>query len=87
MKRYMRDEMSKSVYVDSLSSSHGLENHGLKHLGNVYWNLSTSELYEEILDREEGKIAHNGPLLVYTGKHTARAANDKFVVKESSTKD
>jgi len=87
MKRHMRDELSKSVYVDSLSSSYGLENHGLKHLGNVYWNLSTSELYEEILDREEGKIAHNGPLLVYTGKHTARAANDKFVVREKSTKD
>jgi len=42
-------------------------------------------LYEEILDRDEGKIAHNGPLLVYTGKHTARAANDKYVVKEVST--
>ncbi len=87
MKRQIRDEMNKSQYADSLASNYGLENHGLKHLKNVYWNLSTSELYEEVLDREEGKIAHNGPLLVYTGKHTARAANDKFVVKEGTTKN
>ena len=86
MKRQLRDEMKKSQYAGTLASEHGLENHGLKHLNDVFWNLSTSELYEEILDREEGKIAHNGPLLVYTGEHTARAAHDKFVVRESSTK-
>lgn len=86
MKRQMRENMNKSKYAGSLASDHGLDNHGLKHLNDVYWNLSTSELYEEILDREEGKIAHNGPLLVYTGEHTARAANDKFVVEEDSTK-
>ena len=28
-----------------------------------------------------------GPLVVNTGKHTARAANDKFVVREPSTED
>lgn len=85
MKRIMREEMTKSPYAGSLASKHGLENHGLRHLNNIYWNLSTSELYEEILDREEGKIAHGGPLLVYTGEHTARAAKDKFVVKEETT--
>ena len=53
----MREEINKSQYTDSLASNHGLENHGLKHLNNVYWNLSTSELYEEVLDREEGKMA------------------------------
>ncbi len=87
MKRQVREELKESQYAGTLASKHGLENHGLKYLNDVFWNLSTSELYEEILDREEGKIAHNGPLLVYTGKHTARAANDKFVVKESSTQD
>lgn len=86
MKRQLRDELTKPRYSDSLASDFGLDNHGLRYLNNIYWNLSTSELYEEILDRDEGKIAHNGPLLVHTGKHTARAANDKFVVKEDSTK-
>ncbi|NQV29741.1 MAG: phosphoenolpyruvate carboxykinase (ATP) [Candidatus Marinimicrobia bacterium] len=85
MKRQVREELTKSQYAGTLASEHGLENHGLKYLNEVFWNLSTSELYEEILDREEGKIAHNGPLLVYTGEHTARAANDKYVVKEPST--
>ncbi|MCF7808865.1 MAG: phosphoenolpyruvate carboxykinase (ATP) [Candidatus Marinimicrobia bacterium] len=83
----MREELNRSQYAGSLGSNYGLDNHGLLHLKNIYWNLSTSELYEEILDREEGKIAHGGPLLVYTGKHTARAAQDKYVVKESTTQD
>jgi phosphoenolpyruvate carboxykinase (ATP) len=30
-------------------------------------------------------MVHGGPLLVSTGKHTARAAADKFVVREDST--
>ncbi len=64
-----------------------LSNHGLKNLNRVYWNLPEPSLYEEVIFRGEGHIASNGPLIVNTGKHTARAANDKFVVKEESTAD
>lgn len=69
------------------ASDFGLKNHGLKHLNKVYWNLPTSALYEEIIFRNEGKMAHMGPMIVNTGKHTARAANDKLIVKESLTSD
>lgn len=62
-----------------------LSNHGLSNLGVVYWNLVTPALYGEALFRREGSLAHMGPLVVNTGKHTARAANDKFIVRESST--
>ncbi|MEE9569808.1 MAG: phosphoenolpyruvate carboxykinase (ATP), partial [Candidatus Binatia bacterium] len=34
-----------------------------------------------------GKLSHMGPIAVNTGKHTARSANDKFIVKETSTED
>jgi phosphoenolpyruvate carboxykinase (ATP) len=69
----------------SRKSDFGLENHGLSNLNKVYWNLPTEALYEEAIFRNEGKITFEGPFVVNTGKHTARAANDKFVVCESST--
>lgn len=66
---------------------YGLSNYGLKNLGQVYWNLPVEALYEEAMFRREGRISYRGPFVVDTGQHTARAANDKFVVMEETTKD
>ena len=68
-------------------SDYGLENIGLTNLKQTYWNLPVEALYEEIIYRNEGKITHQGPIVANTGKHTARSANDKFIVKEYSTQD
>ncbi len=68
-----------------LEAEYGLTNHGLAHLNRVYWNLSTEALYEEIIFRREAQISHMGPVVVRSGKHTARAAQDKFIVRERST--
>jgi phosphoenolpyruvate carboxykinase (ATP) len=70
-----------------LASDYGLANHGLTNLRRVYWNLPTPALYEESVFRSEGRLTHLGPLLVSTGKHTARAAADKFVVREQTTEE
>lgn len=70
-----------------LRSDYGLENHGLTNLNIVYWNLPTEALYEEITFRGEGKITHLGPVVVTSGKHTARAPNDKFIVREATTEN
>jgi phosphoenolpyruvate carboxykinase (ATP) len=70
-----------------LASDYGLQNHGLTNLRRVYWNLPTPALYEESVFRSEARLTHLGPLVVSTGKHTARAAPDKFVVREQSTED
>jgi phosphoenolpyruvate carboxykinase (ATP) len=70
-----------------LASDYGLQNHGLTNLRRVYWNLPTPALYEESVFRSEGQLSHLGPLVVSTGKHTARAAPDKFVVREHATED
>jgi phosphoenolpyruvate carboxykinase (ATP) len=69
------------------ASTYGLQNHGLANLRRVYWNLSAEALYEESVFRGEGFIASQGPFVVHTGKHTARAAADKFVVREPSSED
>lgn len=63
-------------------SEYGLANQGLTNLGQVYWNLPAEALYEEIIFRNEAKIARLGPLVANTGKHTTCSANDKFVVRE-----
>jgi phosphoenolpyruvate carboxykinase (ATP) len=66
----------------AVKSDYGLENHGLSNLGAVYWNLPTEALVEEITFRREGRLARGGPVVVNTGKHTSRAATDKFIVRE-----
>jgi len=68
--------------AQALKADFGLAVLGLSNLRKVYWNLPPEALYEEIVFRGEAKLAHGGPLVVETGKHTARAANDKFVVRE-----
>ncbi len=47
----------------------------------AYWNLTTEALYEEAVFRNEGATVAGGPFVAFTGKHTARSANDKFVVR------
>jgi len=69
----------------AIRSDYGLKNIGLTNLRKTYWNLPPEALYEEVIFRGEGNISHQGPLIVETGKHTARAANDKYVVREAST--
>jgi phosphoenolpyruvate carboxykinase (ATP) len=71
----------------ALKSDFGLQHHGLGNLRLAYWNLPTEALYEEIIFRNEGKISHLGPVVVDTGKYTARAANDKFVTREASSEE
>jgi len=71
--------------AQALKSDYGLDNLGLANLRMAYWNLPTEALYEEIAFRREARIARSGPIVVNTGKHTGRSANDKFVVKEGTT--
>jgi phosphoenolpyruvate carboxykinase (ATP) len=70
-----------------LASIFGVQNHGLTNLHRVYWNLPTPALCEEAIFRGEGQLCHSGPFVVNTGKHTARAAADKFIVQEQTTED
>jgi phosphoenolpyruvate carboxykinase (ATP) len=55
--------------------------------GEVYWNLTTAVLAEEITRRHEGIFAQTGPIVARTGHHTGRSPNDKFIVKEPSSAD
>jgi phosphoenolpyruvate carboxykinase (ATP) len=64
-----------------------LASHGIDARGSVFRNLTTPVLYMHALRREEGVLAHGGPLVVDTGKHTGRSAQDKFIVREPASED
>lgn len=66
-------------------SDYSLSNHGIGNLRLAYWNLTNEALYEEAIFRNEGSIVNGGAFVVNTGKHTARSANDKFIVREADS--
>ena len=68
-------------------ADYNLSNHGIGNLRLAYWNLPMEALYEEAVFRGEGVTAAGGPFVVNTGKHTARSANDKFIVRESTSEN
>ncbi len=87
MTKYLKFETPAMKHAYDLESEYGLENHGFKDLDVVFWNLPEPALYEEASFRGEGHIVNGGPFLVHTGKWTARAAKDKYIVSEYSTED
>ena len=87
MSTYPRILSPAAKEAEAVASAYELANHGIANLNKAYWNLTTGALYEEAVFRGEARICHRGPLVVNTGKHTARAAADKFVVREETTED
>jgi phosphoenolpyruvate carboxykinase (ATP) len=51
----------------------------------VHANLAAPALVAEAVRRDEGRLSVDGALVVATGAHTGRSAQDKFVVDEPST--
>ncbi len=85
MTKYLEFDTPAIKHSKDLASDYGLENHGFILLDQVFWNLPTPALIEEAVFRGEGHLVYGGPFLVTTGKHTARAAADKFIVRQHST--
>ncbi len=66
-------------------ADYNLSNHSIANLRLAYWNLAAEALLEEAIFRGEGVTSVGGPFIAHTGKHTARSANDKFVVRHSDS--
>ncbi|MGF7147543.1 phosphoenolpyruvate carboxykinase (ATP) [Sphingomonas zeicaulis] len=64
-----------------------LSDQGITTDAELHWNLGTAPLVETAVKRGEGLLAKDGPLVVKTGKHTGRSANDKFIVRDAETEE
>lgn len=53
----------------------------------VHCNLPPTQLVEEAIRRNEGKLTSTGALRVTTGKYTGRSPNDKFIVDSPAVHD
>ncbi len=60
---------------------------GITKADTVNWNWVNPALYELAIQRGEGDVAQGGPLVVKTGQHTGRSANDKFTVRDETTEN
>jgi len=63
----------------------GLETQGISTSAEISWNLTTAPLVEHAVRRGEGLLARDGPLVVRTGQHTGRSAQDRFIVRDSTS--
>jgi phosphoenolpyruvate carboxykinase (ATP) len=68
-------------------STYSLDQQGLGGVKACYWNLARAALYEEAIRRREGQLSKFGALVVETGRHTGRSANDKFLVENERSRD
>ena len=64
-----------------------LVDQGVHTSADIHWNLIPAQLVEHAITRGEGKLAKDGPLVVETGKHTGRSAQDKFIVRDAETEN
>ncbi|HRK90587.1 MAG TPA: phosphoenolpyruvate carboxykinase (ATP) [Anaerolineales bacterium] len=81
----MNNLLNIKTPADSIAQTrkadYNLSNNGIGNLRLAYWNLPTEALVEEAVFRNEGAVVAGGAYVAFTGKHTARSANDKFVVR------
>ena len=60
-----------------------VKNSIIQNASSIKNDLNSEELYEIAYTSGEGKLSSHGALVVKTGQHTGRSANDKFFVKEN----
>src|SRR5690242_8870818 len=63
----------------------GLGAQGIFTSSRIHWNVRSAPLVEAAVARGEGRLAADGPLVVETGRHTGRSAQDKFTVRDAET--
>ena len=68
-------------------SSIDLSGIGINPKGAVKRNLDGKTLCDLAVAKGQGKYSKTGALLVYTGKHTGRSPQDRWLVKEASTEN
>ena len=82
---YATRRAGESRTVNERIPDAGLDRQGIETRATLHWNLVTARLLETAVARGEGKLSADGPLVVETGQHTGRSAQDKFIVRDAET--
>jgi phosphoenolpyruvate carboxykinase (ATP) len=64
-----------------------LKSIGLNNVANTFWNLTPSELVEDIVVLGQGVLTDSGAIAIETGEFTGRSPQDRFIVCDSKTED
>jgi len=72
--------------VDTNTKSISLNSLGIKN-AVIRYQLSSSELHDKTVEKEQGKESSSGAIAVNTGEFTGRSPMDRFIVKDVITKD
>jgi phosphoenolpyruvate carboxykinase (ATP) len=75
----------EKLVTDQAAALHDLKAQGIDTPAILYWNLGTAPLVEAAVSRREGVLSEHGALVVETGRHTGRSAQDKFTVEDATT--
>ena len=73
--------MSVDTYTETIKIKNLLEK------PSTQFQLSTTQLYNKILNNNEGQLTELGAVNASTGKYTGRSPKDKFIVTEPSYRD
>jgi phosphoenolpyruvate carboxykinase (ATP) len=72
--------------IDTNTKSISLNSLGIKN-ATIRYQLTSSELHDETIKKEQGVISSLGAIAVNTGEFTGRSPLDRFIVKDATTKD
>ena len=70
----------------SLTKIISLKQYGIDH-SNIHYQLSSDKLHDVILEKEMGVVSSLGAIAITTGEFTGRSPMDRFIVKDTITKD
>jgi phosphoenolpyruvate carboxykinase (ATP) len=79
------DDIRSETVPSTVVPAYSLAQQGYVTPARLHWNLATGSLVELAVQRGEGMLSEHGALVVQTGKHTGRSANDKFIVRDDHT--
>ena len=73
-------------YNDIRAAKKNLSDIGISN-AKVHWNLSPDNLQQHAIDNGQAKLTSQGAITINTGKFTGRSPLDRFIVKDSITKN
>ena len=83
----MDASLAEPHLAQAVSGASPLSGTGVETTASVHANLTAPQLIAHAIRRKEGHLSADGALIVRTGSHTGRSAQDKFVADEPDSTD